>query len=411
MASGHRSQDDVPTGKELTALDEAFRDDPYAILDRLRKRDPVHHDKELNRWFITDHDLVRDALRDKEFSVDARKAAANSFARRISDTGQKTGAQPSMLSLDDPDHRRLRSFVSRAFAPNAIEGMRPKVERVVDEVLGHLKGKASFDLIGEFASPIPFLVLAGMLGVEASGQRNFREWADVKVQAFDPFRTDAISARIEKADTCLSEYFNRVISERRATLKDDLISDLVRANERGETLSEDEIVTMCNLLIVAGIVTTTDLIGNGTLALLRNPEQCRKLREKPHLLVSAVEEMLRFDSPVIQTGRITTKDVKIGDRCIAKGESISLSIGAANHDPKRYRDPHEFDIEREDTHHQSFGGGIHLCLGAPLARLEAQIAISRLLQAFPSLRLASNLVVRKRLPVLHGCQELIVLTG
>ncbi len=176
-------------------------------------------------------------------------------------------------------------------------------------------------------------------------------------------------------------------------------------------MTEDEIVTMCDLLIVAGIVTTTDLIGNGTLALLRNPEQCRKLREKPQLIVSAVEEMLRFDSPVIQTGRITTCDVKIGDRCIAKGESISLSLGAANHDPKVYQDPHKFNIEREDSHHQSFGGGIHLCLVARLARLEAQIAISGLLQAFPRLRLASNAVVRKRLAVLHGCETLVVLAS
>jgi cytochrome P450 len=175
-------------------------------------------------------------------------------------------------------------------------------------------------------------------------------------------------------------------------------------------LSEDEIVTMCNLLIIAGIVTTTDLIGNGMLALLRNPDQYRKLREQPRLIVTAVEEMLRFDSPVIQTGRIATKEVTVGERCIAKGESISLSLAAANHDPKRYRDPHKFDIEREDTHHQSFGGGIHLCLGAPLARLETQIAISRLLEAFPVLSLVSNPVVRKRLPILHGCQELIVST-
>src|SRR6266705_1569342 len=409
MAKDRGSRRDVPTGSRLTALDEVFRDDPYAVLDRLREQDPVHHDEELKRWFITEHDLVRDVLRDKEYSVDARKAADDTFARRIANTGAQ--ARPSMLGLDDPDHRRLRSFVSRAFAPNAIEDMRPRVEKAVDEVLERLKGRDSFDVISEFASPIPFLVLAGMLGVEASDQRDFREWADAKVQAFDPFRSDAMNARMERADAALREYFSRAISLRRADPKDDLISDLVRANERGETLTEDEIVTMCDLLIVAGIVTTTDLIGNGTLALLRNPEQCRKLREKPQLIVNAVEEMLRFDSPVIQTGRITTSDVKIGDRCIAKGESISLSLGAANHDPKVYRDPHKFNIEREDIHHQSFGGGIHLCLGARLARLEAQIAISGLLQAFPRLRLASNAMVRKRLPVLHGCETLVVLAS
>jgi hypothetical protein len=349
-------------------------------------------------------------LRDKEYCVDARKAVANSFARMISETGEQKAAQPSMLGLDDPDHRRLRSFVSRAFAPNAVEGMRPKVEKIVGLVLEPLKRRDSFDVISEFANPIPFLVLAGMLGVEPADERAFRGWADVKVQAFDPFRSDATNALIEHTEIALGNYFRRLIAERRANPRDDLISDLVRANERGETLSEEEIMTMCNLLIVAGIVTTSDLIGNGVLALLRYPQERRKLKDNPDLIIGAVEEMLRFDTPVIQTGRIATKDMKIDDRCIAKGESISLSLGAANRDPRVCRNPHKFDIEREDNHHQSFGGGIHLCLGAALARLEAQIAINRLLQAFPLLRLASGPVVRKRLPVLHGCEKLIVFT-
>jgi len=170
------------------------------------------------------------------------------------------------------------------------------------------------------------------------------------VQAFDPFRSAATAAAMAKADASLRAYFRRAIAQRRAVPTDDLIGDLVRANEQGEILSEDEIVTMCNLLIIAGIVTTTDLIGNGMLALLRDSGQCRKLRERPDLIVGAVEEMLRFDSPVIQTGRIATKEVVLGGRCIARGESISLSLGAANRDPAVYKKPHQFDIEREDRH-------------------------------------------------------------
>ena len=399
---------DLPTGSQLTALDEAFRRDPHAILDRLRGRDPVHRDEELNRWFITDHDLVREILRAKDFCVDARKALENSFARQIAGEGPDAEA-PSMLGLDDPDHRRLRSFVSRAFSPNVVVALRPKVTQVVDQVLDPLRGRTSFDVIGDYASPIPFRVLAGMLGVEAADQANFRDWAECKVQAFDPLRSGETAARIKQADAQLREYFRHAIAERRLAARSDIISDLVQANERGETLSEDEIVTMCNLLIVAGIVTTTDLIGNGVLALLHHPEQCGKLRQRPDLIAGAVEEMLRFDSPVIQTGRIATRDLRIGERCIRKGESISLSLGAANHDPKVFSHPHRFDIEREDVHHHSFGGGVHLCLGAALARLQAQIAIDRLLQAFPSLRLAAE-PVRRRLPVLHGCEKLMVLT-
>lgn len=395
----------LPTGTELTALDDAFRDDPYPVLERLRREDPVHHDKELKRWFVTDHALVRQLLRDKDLCVDARRASEGSFARSIADPREP----PSMLGLDDPDHRRLRSFVSRAFAPNSIALMRLAVQRLVDGVLAGLRGRTSFDLIAEYAAPIPFLVLAEMLGVDSSEQHSFRAWADAKVLAFDPLRSPQASATIAEADAGLRAYFQRAIAARRAAPRDDLLSDLVRANEEGETLSEDEIVTMCNLLIVAGIVTTTDLIGNGMLALLRAPEQYRKLHSHPELIAGAVEEMLRFDSPVIQTGRIATQDYSCAGRRIAKGDSISLSLGAANRDPRVYQDPDKFDIERNDSHHLSFGGGVHLCLGASLARLEAQVAIGRLVQAFPSMRLATCRVERKRLPILNGCRELMVL--
>ena len=398
-------QSPLPTGVQLTALDDAFRNDPYPVLDRLRAHEPVHEDRGLKRWFITDHALVRQLLRDKDLCVDARKASEGSFARSIADPREV----PSMLGLDDPDHRRLRSFVTRAFAPQSVALMRPRVERLVDGVLTGLGKRKSFDLISEYAAPIPFLVLAEVLGVAAGEQPAFREWADAKVLAFDPLRDSMASAAIAEADAGLRAHFERAIAERRAAPRDDLISDLVHANEAGESLSQDEIVTMCNLLIVAGIVTTTDLIGNGMLALLSAPEQYRRLREQPGLIAGAVEEMLRFDSPVIQTGRIATEQFQCGGRRIEKGDSISLSLGAANRDPRAHVDPHRFDIERHDPRHLSFGGGVHLCLGAALARLEAQVAIGRLVQAFPSLRLAGRTVERKRLPVLNGCRELIVI--
>jgi cytochrome P450 len=396
---------DLPTGARLTALDEAFRSDPYSVLDRLRESDPVHEDRELKRWFVSDHALVKQVLRDRQFCVDARKATEGGFARQITDPRET----PSMLGLDDPDHRRLRSFVSRTFSASSAALMRPAVERIVDGVLSGLNGRTSFDLIAEFAAPIPFFVLAEILGIGISEQRDFRQWADAKVQAFDPFRTPEATVSMARAEGTLRDYFHRAIALRRVAPGDDLLSDLVRANEEGQTLSEDEIVTMCNLLMTAGIVTTVDLIGNGMLALLRAPEQLRKLRESPDLIVGAVEEMLRFDTPVIQTGRIATKDCEIGGRRIAKGDSISLSLGAANRDPRAFHNPHEFDIRREAQQHQSFGGGVHVCPGAALARLAVQIAIGRLIEAFPSLRLTGCPIERKRLPVLNGCRELIVL--
>lgn len=372
----------LPQGIELTSLNERFRRDPYAVLRRLRDEAPVHEDTQLNRYFYTRHDDVKDLLRDKALWSDPRKANPGTFTREFLGRGDE---EPSMLMMDEPGHRRLRSLVSKPFTPGAVEKWRPRTREVVQRVLGKIDSD-EFDLIADFAGPIPTVVIAEMLGVDPQMHADFKRWSDLSVRvAFNPFPAEDELKEGEAARTCLNEFFSKEITLRRKDLGDDLLSDMIRAEEEGEKLSEEEIITQCNLLLVAGNVTTTDLIGNGVKALLDHPAQLKKLRENPELIKNTVEEILRFDTPVTNSGRIANRTIEIAGCPVHKGNSLTTSLAAANHDPAIYPDPDKFDIERDDTHHQSFGGGRHLCLGAHLARLEAQEAILALLRKYPGL--------------------------
>jgi hypothetical protein len=374
--------DDLPKGIALTALDEGFREDPYPILKLLRSRAPVLNDDELHRYIYTRHDDVKAILRDKRFWTDPRKANPGTFTRAFLGRGDE---EPSMLLMDEPDHRRLRMLVSRPFTPAAVEQWRGRVRDTVAQVLDTIED-GEFDLIGRFAGPIPTVVIAQMLGIDPAQHDRFKAWSDTSVEtAFNPFPTPEQEAARDEADACLNAFFEAEIEARRTAPGEDLISDMIRAEAEGEKLSVQEIVGQCNLLLIAGNVTTTDLIGNGVKALLDNPEQLARLRADPGLIGNAVEEMLRFDSPVTNSGRIADRAIDIGGCPVGKGESLSVSLAAANRDPDVYPEPDRFDIERADTHHQAFGGGRHLCLGAHLARLEAQEAILGLLERFPVL--------------------------
>jgi cytochrome P450 len=374
----------LPEGVELTPIDASFRSDPYPILAHLRALAPVHHDTVLKRYICTRHDDVREILRDRDFWTDPRKANPGTFSAeflRVPD-----GAEPSMLLMDEPDHRRLRSLVSASFTPAAVERWRPRIRQVVERVLDGIGGP-EFDLIGEFAGPIPTVVIAEMLGIDPARHGDFKRWSDQGVQvSFNPFATPDERARADRSAEALDAFFLAEIAARRQAPGDDLISDMIRAHEGGERLTDKQMVQQCNLLLVAGNVTTTDLIGNGVKALLDHPDQLAKLRADPPLIVAAVEEMLRFDSPVVNSGRIANRDIELGGCPVRRGESLSVSLAAANRDPAAYPDPDHFDIERDDNHHQAFGGGRHLCLGAHLARAEAQEAIAGLLRRFPGLR-------------------------
>ncbi len=376
------TETDLPQGIALTALDENFRDDPYPVLGSIRDKTAVLHDAELGRYVYTRHDDVKEILHDGALWSDPRKANPGTFTREFLGRGDE---EPSMLLMDEPGHRRLRMLVSRPFTPAAVERWRERARAIVERVLDDIHDE-EFDLIEQFAGPVPTVVIAEMLGIDPAMHADFKDWSDVSVQiGFNPFPTPEQTAAGEGAQAKLDAFFKSEIAARRAHLGDDLISDMIRAEAEGEKLTEPEIVQQCNLLLIAGNVTTTDLIGNGVKALLDHPEQLAKLRSNPSLIRNAVEEMLRYDSPVTNSGRIANRSLDIGGCPVHQGDSLSTSLAAANRDPSVYVDADRFDIEREDTHHQSFGGGRHLCLGAHLARLEAQEAILGLLARYPVL--------------------------
>jgi len=403
--------DPLPQGVQLTPIDDAFRADPYQVLGQLRERAPVLEDRELGRHLYTRHDDVKALLHDREFFTDPRKANPGSFVRDVLGARRGVGEKTSMLMMDEPDHRRLRALVSAPFKPHAIERWRPHVREIVDSVLSGIKG-TEFDLIGQFAGPVPTVVIAEMLGVDPDMHAQFKQWSDLLVQVgFNPFPTQEQSSKAELAQQSMDAYLLGEIEKRRSDSGDDLLSDMVRAEVDGDTLSAQEIVIQCRLLLIAGNVTTTDLIGNGAKALLENPDQLEKLRASPELINNAVEEMLRYDSPVVNSGRIANRAINVGGCPVGKGASLSPSLAAANRDPAVYPEPDRFNIEREDTHHQSFGGGRHLCLGAHLARLEAQEAILGLLRRYPRLQLSERGYVYHAIPAFRGMSEFWVSTG
>jgi cytochrome P450 len=325
--------------------------------------------------------------------------------------GSPGAFEPSMLQLDDPDHKRLRGLVSQAFNQRSVDALRPRIGAIADELLEALSGRDSFDVMAEYASPLPIIVIAEMLGVDAVDLTQFKRWSDARSQVFNIARTPEQGAESATARQELDDYFARAVDERRGRRGTDLISALVSAQESGDRLTQREIVTTCNLLLIAGNLTTTDLIGNGVHALLAHPDQLAKLRAHPELMANAVEEILRYDPPVVQTRRLALEPLEVGGMQVQAPEVITTSLLAAGHDPARHSDPRGFDIERTDTSHLAFGGGVHFCLGAPLARAEAEIAIRLLFERFPAVRLdPRHPIEHKQVPVFNGLRVLWVRT-
>lgn len=407
------STDDTPLrqGIQLTPLDQDFREDPYPIYKELRERAPAHKDEQMGRVFVTSHDAVKALCHDKHLSTDPRKANPGTFSREIIGKRMGNDKAPSMLFMDDPDHRRLRSLVSAPFRPHSVERWRPHVAEIIERTLNAIEGD-EFDLIETFAGVVPTIVIAEMLGIDPERHDEFKEWSDVSVKVgFNPFPTEEQLEEAAVAEQLLDGLFKDEIEKRGQQLGDDLLSDTIRADIEGDSLSVEEVVAQCRLLLVAGNVTTADLIGNAINALLEHPEQLQKLRDDPTLIANAVEEVLRFDSPVVNTGRILDRDLSIAGCPFSKGESISPQLAAANRDPAVYPDPDTFDIERKDTHHLSFGGGRHLCLGAHLARMEAQEAILGLLNRYPGLHKSARGQVHHSIPSFRGFSQFWVSAG
>ena len=386
-------------------MDPAFVADPYPTYRRLRAEDPVHHSP-MGFWVLTRYEDVVAALRDPRL---AKEAIAGFVAARFGAPVPAMGL--SMLDRDPPDHTRLRSLVSKAFTPRVVEGLRPRIQQIVDGLLEGVRDVGAMDLIEEFAYPIPVNVICEMLGVPVEDHERFKGWSLDIARGLDSILLPAdseVPKRSAASRTALANYFRELIARRRAAPRADLLSGLIAAEEAGDKLSENELLATCLLLLIAGHETTVNLIGNGTLALLRHPDQLGRLRENPALIGSAVEELLRFDGPVQRTARIPSEDVVIDGRKIPAGEMVMPFIGAADRDPGQFPDPDRLDIGRTDNRHIAFGWGIHFCLGAPLARVEGQIAINTLVQRLPKLALATESPEFRESLTLRGLKTLPV---
>ncbi len=359
-------------------LAPSFVADPYPVYRRLRDRDPVHYSTLTRQYVVSKYADVDRILRDhRNFSNDLQKARSSHGS-----LGTRKKLKPSMLVQDPPDHTRLRSLVNRAFTPLSVARMEDYIRATAHALLDQVEGKAEFDLMTAYAVPLPMIVIANMIGVPERDLDRFKGWSTHLSRALEPLLTPDEERLVYQNEHELAEYHSGIIEERRRDPRDDLISKLVEAEEQGDKLTLDETIVMLRLLLIAGNETTANLIGNGVRALLHSPDQLALLRQRPELLPSAVEELLRYDSPIQLDMRITTCDLEIGSRGVRKGTLLCLSIGSANHDAERFQRPAELDITRSDQGNISFGRGIHHCLGAPLARLEGRIALEVLLERF-----------------------------
>ena len=369
-----------------------FKANPYPFYAQLREEAPVWRTEVLNgrtAWLVTRYEDAMGVLKDDRFAKDPRSAQ---------DPDQRAQAQwvpavlkpleQNMLDVDDPDHGRVRTLVSKAFTPRLIERVRGRVETICQELLGAMERKVRAELVRDYALPLPATVIAELLGVPARDHRKFHRWSN---------RIVSISSgrdvwRALPAAIAFVRYLRKMSERRRTSPEDDLISALVQAEEEGDKLSQDELLAMSFLLLVAGHETTVNLIASGTLALLENPEQLEELKADPQLIKSAVEELLRYTSPVeIATERYARQDLEVSGTPIPRGELVLAVLGSANRDEQHFGEPDALHLRRDPNRHLAFGrGGAHHCLGAPLARMEGQIAITALLQRFSDLRLAAD---------------------
>ncbi len=404
-------------------LAQETKRDPAAFFAQMRAQAPLYHFTDFfgmggEAWIATSYDDAALILRDPRFIKDAHKVTPSgdrpSATHQLPPRAEVFAWRRDMLTTDPPDHTRLRNLVSKAFTPRVIELLRPRIQQIADGLLDGTQDRGHMDLIGEFAFPLPITVICELLGIPVEERKQFRTWTQTLLietaTASAPEGPDEQAARVAAAEA-FTHYIKTLLAEKRAHPGSDLTSQLVQAEDQGDALSEVELMSTIFLLIVAGHETTVNLIGNGMLVLLQHPDQLRLLRQDPSLLPSAVEELLRYTGPVsLATPRWASEDITLHGQVIRQGEMVLVALIGANTDPQQFHDPDLLDLTRAEHEHLAFGKGIHYCLGAPLARLEGQIAIGTLLRRLPDLRLASDpeQLVWTRTPILRGLTSLPV---
>jgi cytochrome P450 len=396
---------------EFIALPER-RADPYPFFARARSLAPAFPVGDI--WLLSSYDFVSSILRDPRFSTDERKSNLNEQAQ-IDEFHESAFGRlyfNMLLFIDDPDHKRIRDLVQKAFTRKTVEDLRGRVGLLVDELVDGLIERGGGDLISEVAYPLPIIVICELLGVPPEDRHVFGDKAVDFARRFEiqPLRSPEDEQRGDVATTYFVDYFDRLIEEKRSNPGDDLLSSLVAVEDQGDVLTHDELLGTCLLILFAGHETTANLIGNGTYALMRNRDQWDRLVAEPGLARSAVEELLRYDTPVQIIMRVSMEDVAFGDQTIPAKTQIGVMLGAANRDPAHFPDPDRLDITREQAALTAFGGGIHFCLGAPLARLEAQVMFNTLARRVPDLRVDGEVTWRPSF-VIRGVEALPVTTG
>ncbi len=392
---------------QISAFDADARVNPHPKLKALRETCPVLRDEAVKTWLLTRYDDIRATVNDRTFVRQPSKAEEGSMSRMFANPDGPDGRRSSILFQDDPDHSRNRLPLVKAFYAR-IKKMEPEIEVMIDQIIEAAPASGRFDLMEHIAVPIPILIIAHILGVDESRLPEFRDWSEGVILSLNPMRTPEETAYMEASGEKLDAYFTELMAARRQDPKDDLISDMVQAQADGGEFDDDELRVNLQALLVGGNLTTTDLIGNGVWLFLNHPDQLAALKSDPSLGAAAVEEVLRYEAPVQATSRIVSEDREVAGCPMKKSQPVFMSLAAANRDPGKFDAPDAFDITVKRSSHVSFGGGAHICIGAPLARIEARRVYLKLFERYPDMKLPDQEIEWRSLPFFRGIERLDV---
>ena len=385
--------------------------DPFPVFQELREQAPLYRSSVLGGWVLTRYDDVKTAISDRRFSADRMRPffAQLPAGEQIAYATLCDSISRWAVFHDPPEHTRLRGLMNKAFTARAIERLEPRIRVLIDRLLDRVIEQGEMDLIADLAYPLPASVILEMLGLPCDDLDRIKTWSDeLALFVGSSVNTPDKYQRATDSITAMNEYFRVAIQRRRHTPGDDLLTALLGAQEQGDLLSDDELVAICVLLVFAGHETTTNLIGNGILALLRHPAELVRLCEDPRLMPLAVEELLRFDGPAAAAVRIATDEITLHGQTIRPGDRVFAMLNAANRDPRQFANPETLDIARKENRHLAFGQGIHFCIGAPLARMEAKLAISAVINRCTDISLQSTTLTWSDSLVLRGVRSLPV---